>query len=314
MSSWWRRLETGRRSNQITMNRDILSQPIPRSVFTYRSQAMIVLTMAMIAVIFIVVFRPFNIYESLDFLISKNLPNFIDSAEDAFYLALTSVVLLGIIMIFGSRVIMVRTMRNLLTYRGYILWGGIEFIIVALAITILSASLFHPETTSIFRLFTKVLGRTACILFIPYAFCSLYIVIIDKVSQLKALHESIANEEIAQQKAYILLYDEHNEMRLSVKREDLIMIESADNYVCVWYINNDQIKKVLIRNTMKRVASQLSKCSVQRCHRSYMINMDRVKVLRRDKEGVFIEFGIEGVPDVPISRTYIDNITSWLMK
>ena len=34
--------------------------------------------MAMIAVIFIVVFRPFNIYESLDFLISKNLPNFID--------------------------------------------------------------------------------------------------------------------------------------------------------------------------------------------------------------------------------------------
>lgn len=296
------------------MNRDILSQPIPRSVFTYRSQAMIVLTMAMIAVIFIVVFRPFNIYESLDFLISKSLPNFINSAEDAFYLALTSVVLLGIIMIFGSRVIMVRTMRNLLTYRGYILWGGIEFIIVALAITILSASLFHPETTSIFRLFTKVLGRTACILFIPYAFCSLYIVIIDKVSQLKALHESIANEEIAQQKAYILLYDEHNEMRLSVKREDLIMIESADNYVCVWYINNDQIKKVLIRNTMKRVASQLSKCSVQRCHRSYMINMDRVKVLRRDKEGVFIEFGIEGVPDVPISRTYIDNITSWLMK
>lgn len=307
-------METGRRSNQITMNRDILSQPIPRSVFTYRSQAMIVLTMAMIAVIFIVIFRPFNIYESLDFLISKNLPNFIDSAEDAFYLALTSVVLLGIVMIFGSRVIMVRTMRNLLTYRGYILWGGIEFIIVALAITILSASLFHPETTSIFRLFTKVLGRTACILFIPYAFCSLYIVIIDKVSQLKALHESIANEEIAQQKAYILLYDEHNEMRLSVKREDLIMIESADNYVCVWYINNDQIKKVLIRNTMKRVASQLSKCSVQRCHRSYMINMDRVKVLRRDKEGVFIEFGIEGVPDVPISRTYIDNITSWLMK
>lgn len=307
-------METGRRSNQITMNRDILSQPIPRSVFTYRSQAMIVLTMAIIAVIFIVVFRPFNIYESLDFLISKSFSNLIDSAEDAFYLALTSVVLLGIVMIFGSRVIMVRTMRDSLTYRGYVLWGGIEFIIVALAITILSASLFHPETTSIFRLFTKVLGRTACILFIPYAFCSLYIVIIDKVSQLKALHESIANEEVAQQKAYILLYDEHNEMRLSVKREDLIMIESADNYVCVWYINNDQIKKVLIRNTMKRVASQLSKCSVQRCHRSYMINMDRVKVLRRDKEGVFIEFGIEGVPDVPISRTYIDNITSWLMK
>lgn len=296
------------------MNRDIFTQPIPKAMFTYKKQAMIVLTMAIIAVVFIIVFRPFNIYESLDFLISKSHPNIIDSAEDAFYMALTSVVLLGIIMIFCSRVIMVKTMRNSLTYQGYLVWGLIEFVIVALGITIWSASLFHPEETSLFRLFTKVLGRTTCILFIPYTFCSLYIIILDKVSQIKALRESIDNEEIAQQKAYILLYDDHNEMRLSVKREDLVMIESADNYVCIWYINNEQIKKTLIRNTMKRVASQLSKCSVQRCHRSYMINMDRVKVLRRDKEGVFIEFGIEGVPDVPISRTYIDNITSWLMK
>ena len=142
----------------------------------------------------------------------------------------------------------------------------------------------------------------------------LYIIIVDKALQLKALKERIDNDEELQQKAYILLYDEHNEMRLSVKREDLIMIESADNYICVWYLNNEQIKKTMIRNTMKRVAGQLSNCSIQRCHRSYMINMDRVKVLRRDKDGVFIEFGIEGIFDVPISKTYIDNITKWLMK
>jgi DNA-binding LytR/AlgR family response regulator len=103
-------------------------------------------------------------------------------------------------------------------------------------------------------------------------------------------------------------------MRLTVKREDMVMIESADNYVCVWYLNNGQIKKSMIRNTMKRVAEQLSDSCMQRCHRSYMINMDRVKILRRDKEGVFIEFGIEGVFDVPISKTYLQNITEWLMK
>ena len=142
----------------------------------------------------------------------------------------------------------------------------------------------------------------------------LYTIIVDKAHQLKTLKESIANDDEQLQKTYILLYDEHNEMRLSVKREDLIMIESADNYICAWYMNNGQIKKMMIRNTLKRVAQQLSNCSIQRCHRSYMINMDRVKVLRRDKEGVFIEFGIEGVFDVPISKTYIDNITKWLMK
>jgi DNA-binding LytR/AlgR family response regulator len=139
-------------------------------------------------------------------------------------------------------------------------------------------------------------------------------VIVDKAHQLSTLKESIANDENTTHKSHVMIYDDHNEMRLSVKYEDLIMIESADNYICVWYLNNNQIKKTMVRNTMKRVAQQLSDSGIERCHRSYMINMDRVKVLRRDKEGVFIEFGIEGVFDVPISKTYIGNITAWLMK
>ena len=296
------------------MNRNLLDQFVPKSMFTYSRQVMTVLTMAVIAIVFIIVFRPFKIYESLDFLVTGRLSSWITSAEDAFLLALSSVVLFAMLLVMTSRIILVRSMHSVLTYRSFLLWCGVEFVAVALGITICSATLFHPEYTSIFRLFTNVLGRTVCILFIPYLFFWLYIIIVDKAHQLKVLKESIANDENTPQKAYVLLYDEHNEMRLSVKREDLILIESADNYVCAWYINNEQIKKTMIRNTMKRVAQQLNDGSIQRCHRSYMINMDRVKVLRRDKDGVFIEFGIDGVFDVPISRTYMSNITSWLMK
>ena len=296
------------------MNRNLLDQFIPKYIFSYKRQAMSVLSMAIIAVVFIVVFRPFNIYDSLDFIIEGALKGWIKSTEAAFALALSSVVVLAYMLILGSRIIMVKSSPKELTYRGFLVWCGIEFVVVALGITIWSATLFHQEYTSILRLFINVLGRTACILFIPYILSLLYTIIMDKAHQLKALKESIANDEDQLKKAYILLYDEHNEMRLSVKREDLILIESADNYICAWYINNGQIKKTMIRNTMKRVAQQLSGGSIQRCHRSYMINMDRVKVLRRDKEGVFIEFGIEGVFDVPISKTYISNITAWLMK
>ena len=270
--------------------------------------------MAVTTVIFITIFRPFRIYESLDFLVSQKPVHLIDSTEDAFYLAMTSVVLLGSLMVLCSRIILVKSMREKLSYRGFLLWCGLEFVVVALGITIWSSALFHPGSSGIFSLFLKVLGRTTCILFIPYVFCWLYIIIIDKASQLKALRESLDKDEVANQKAHIILYDDHNEMRLTVKREDMVMIESADNYLCVWYLNNEQIKKTMIRNTMKRVAEQLSDSCMQRCHRSYMINMDRVKILRRDKEGVFIEFGIDGVFDVPISKTYLQNITEWLMK
>lgn len=296
------------------MNRNLLNQHIPQLLYRYTQQAVIVSAMAVAAMLCIVIFRPFNIYESLDFLVSGALSGWIDSTEDAFYLASAIVVIIGVVLVSISRLVMVRSRHLALTYKGYIAWCLVEFAIVALVITTCSASWFHPDNTGFVHLFANVLGRTSCILFVPYAFCLLYIIIIDKTQQINKLNENIRNEENNLQRAYVLFYDDHNEMRLSVKREDLVMIESADNYICVWYINNDSVKKVMVRNTMKRIAEQLADTSVQRCHRSYMVNMDRVKVLRRDKDGVFIEFGIEGIFDVPISRTYITTITNWLMK
>jgi DNA-binding LytR/AlgR family response regulator len=116
------------------------------------------------------------------------------------------------------------------------------------------------------------------------------------------------------QAAYIQIFDTKGDMRLSVRREHLLFIESADNYICVWYTNNNAPKKMLVRNTLKQVAQQLSSTHVQQCHRSYMVNLDLVKVMRREKEGMFIEFGIAGVPDVPISKTFSDSIKKWLMS
>ena len=62
-----------RRLNQMKMNRSLLDQSVPKSILTYYRQAMTVLSMAVIAVVFIVVFRPFNIYDSLDFIIHGSL-------------------------------------------------------------------------------------------------------------------------------------------------------------------------------------------------------------------------------------------------
>lgn len=103
-------------------------------------------------------------------------------------------------------------------------------------------------------------------------------------------------------------------MQLSLKKENLILLESADNYVCVWYMNNDTVKKIMIRNTMKCMARDLDGSSIVRCHRSYMVNLDHVKVMRRQNTGITIELGIVGIPDIPISKTYCDSVTRWLMR
>ena len=78
------------------------------------------------------------------------------------------------------------------------------------------------------------------------------------------------------------------------------------------HVNNSQPKKVMVRNTLKHIAEHLESTHIRRCHRSYVVNLDLVKVLRREKEGVFVELGIDGVPDIPISKTYSASINQWL--
>lgn len=96
-----------------------------------------------------------------------------------------------------------------------------------------------------------------------------------------------------------------------MKRSNLLYLESADNYVCIWYLNKGQLTKFMLRNSLKAIEESLADTNVLRCHRSFMVNFDQVKVIRREKEGVYLELGIEKVPDIPISKTYSEKVTRW---
>ena len=106
----------------------------------------------------------------------------------------------------------------------------------------------------------------------------------------------------------ISIRDSRGVLQLSVAKENLIYIESADNYICIWYIKNEQLKKQLMRITMKDISEQLADTNIVRCHRSYMVNLDLVKVMRREKENLFLEFGVPNVKEIPISKTYGEQV------
>jgi DNA-binding LytR/AlgR family response regulator len=74
----------------------------------------------------------------------------------------------------------------------------------------------------------------------------------------------------------------------------------------------DEPKKVMVRNSLKRLSQQLDGTGIVRCHRSYMVNIDQVKVVRREKDGAMLDLGIDGIPSIPISQTYNESVTHWL--
>ena len=100
-------------------------------------------------------------------------------------------------------------------------------------------------------------------------------------------------------------------MRLSVTRENLLYIEAADNYVNVWYLNKNAPAKLLLRNSLKTIEKYLEHTNVNRCHRSYMVNLETVNVIRRQKNGIYMAFGLDLVSDIPVSKKYDEKISRW---
>ena len=284
--------------------------PIPQFIYNRSNQLAMIIFVPIFALLFISIYSPFD-FDRIDtdtrFLAWLNI-----SRELVVQLITIFLILIGMAVAAISRWLMnIHTRRHTMSYVTYISWIACEILAMSVIFT-LAAVLFTETEKGVITLFRNSLVKTFLILLIPYTMCYIYFIWQERVAQLRLLRERIAEDETALQAAYVQIYDEKGEMRLSVRRENLLLIESADNYICVWYKNNNMPKKVLVRNRLKQVAEQLASTHIQRCHRSYLVNIDHIKVLRREKEGVFVELGIEGVPDVPISKTYSDSIQKWL--
>jgi DNA-binding LytR/AlgR family response regulator len=102
--------------------------------------------------------------------------------------------------------------------------------------------------------------------------------------------------------------DEKGTLRLSIKYCNLFYIESSDNYVTLYYESKDKITSFLLRRSMKSIEDQYEEYPLVRCHRSYIVNVNKVKALRNDKEGIFLDLDNKDLPDIPISKTYSEQI------
>ena len=286
--------------------------PIPQFIYKRSNQITMIIFVPIFALLFISIYSPFD-FDRIDtdtrFLAWLNI-----SRELVVQLITIFLIMIGMSVAAVSRWFMaIYARRHSISYVTYIAWIACEILAMSVIFT-LAAVLFTDTEKGVVTLFRNSLVKTFLILLIPYTMCYIYFIWQERVAQLRSLRERLAEDETALQNAYVQIFDNKGEMRLSVRREQLLLIESADNYICVWYINNNSPKKVLVRNTLKHIAEQLSSTHIQQCHRSYMVNLDLVKVMRREKEGMFIEFGIAGVPDVPISKTYSDSVKKWLMS
>ena len=280
---------------------NFFAQFIPQYLLTKRSLTIMVTSTAAFAFFFVMIYKPFNV------------EHWAEVSRFVFAACVLGIVLLGMSIAAISRVIMCYyAKKHRITYLQYIAWVGVELVLMSVAFTICST--LTGVQLDIAEAFEKSLLNTSLILLIPYIISITAFTLQDRNSRLRQIEDDYdkAMQERASTKGIIPFYDERGELQLSVTKENLLYVESADNYIYIWYMKGNLPKKLMLRNTLKRTAELLADTNVMRCHRGYMVNMEQVKVLRREKENFYLELGIEGVKDIPVSKTYGEAVLKWL--
>jgi DNA-binding LytR/AlgR family response regulator len=64
----------------------------------------------------------------------------------------------------------------------------------------------------------------------------------------------------------------------------------------------------MLRCRLKTVEESFQDSDLVRCHRKYIVNMQHVKVLTREKEGYVVDLDLEGSDPIPVTKTYEENV------
>jgi hypothetical protein len=275
-------------------------KPIPPYLNEKQNIFRLILFTSIFALIFINIYSPFGVDKwfrltNLEFLTYSSL-----------------VILAGVLIVVISRVIMFQVCkRHLINVWQYLLWIFTEVLFMAMFY-----ALFEKIFLDDYRVFSDLVKlsarNTALVLLLPYSVLWLYFSWKDKKDQIDRLAD--IQSFPSNTRNMIPFYDDKGILKFSIKKENLLYLESAENYVNICYLNKGKVSKYLLRDTLKKIEEKFSGTEIIRCHRSYMVNFDKVKVIKKDKDGLKLELENPSETDIPVSKTYVNSVMQTFSK
>ena len=230
----------------------------------------------------------------------------------------TAFILAAIAVLMLSKRLMYRSTRRFtLDWGSYLLWNLTEVIVIALLYTGLTMHLFSIELISIPNLgFQATLLRsfiiTVLLIGVPYIIAGLYYALRDRDNTIRLLNYGnivTDSEPSPLDREKITLFGEDGTMKLSISLMNLFYIESDDNYIKVWYADaGGGVKQYMLRCRLKTVEESFAGSPLVRCHRKYIVNLLRVSVISREKDGYYVKLDLSSVDPIPVSKTYEDQV------
>lgn len=275
---------------------------LPKYLSEKRSMWLFLLVVLAFSILFIMIYKPIGYMRTAEFLLPWSG-----------YIYIAIQVLTGFVILSLSRILLRRYYQKLhMEQIHFIIWIFAEIIVISFVLSFLAYLL--NDSTDVF--FTDLLWHVALdvasILVIPYLFTMLLFTLKDRnhqIIELRKLVDSMSPMHSSDPDS-MFFYDRGGKLSFSTRRSNVLYIQAADNYSNIHYLNEGKEDTFILHNSMKNLDSSELYNALLRCHRGYMVNIDNVKLLRKDKDGLVLELN-QGARAIPVSRTYNDRVVAF---
>ncbi len=244
--------------------------------------------------------------------------------QDKFIYTAFFVIFSTIFLIF-SRVMMFYMSKRLIrfTLPIFIIWSLAEIVLIGLFHAYISLRIMHVQeyTTAL------IIGKSILITFIalgfPFIVTDLSFALLDAQRVLKIARSVIQSNDnntqntqktttgdqvVTDNPDIINFHDYNGALKFTVKLENIYYIKAEGNYVNVLYNNKGGISSFVLRNKIQAIEDSLAGTPLMRCHRTYIVNSNNIKLIRNEADGYYIDFNQTGLESVPVSNTYREKI------
>lgn len=285
---------------------------IPKTIYAIRSNIMFVAGLVLFVMFFTIIYTPiYGVVEeatSLGDMVKGNAAITLWYRHRALCLPISCAIVLAVTTL--SRVILLLTTHTArIREREYLLWQVGEVAVTALFLDLFLSLYLHLGYMENLPLVLLVYISVAVY---PYAFYWLLAERIDRDMRIAEAQRTIVrlrhSERSEEEKGMLRFVDDKGTVRLVVGSDKVVCIEAAGNYVTILYVTGSRLMRYSLRNTLKGIEDLCANGPLVRCHRSYFLNLDKVKLLRKASDGVYAEIDHEGVPDIPVSKSYASEV------
>jgi DNA-binding LytR/AlgR family response regulator len=112
----------------------------------------------------------------------------------------------------------------------------------------------------------------------------------------------------------LVITSENKNQKIEIPASNLICIESEGNYVNTWFLEGGKIVRLLIRNTIKNIGTQILEAeNLFKCHRAYIINLSYIEKVTGNSQGyrLLIKYLDK---EVPVARNYSKSFREAISK